>query len=229
MKSRSSYLHMRIPPVPGTPGMEPPTWTTPQKPISGGAVKASHGRKGLKSVVFKAGFSLIGNLMNTLLSWLRKNVYPAPAYWDSSIFLLWESWNCILITPNAFSVLLAISTSQSHLLSVASINLDTVVWKWYILIVSSIDVGGCSTCATPRGVCQLSRALYLGTLLWHGVPCQAPSAHHISPHLSLVRCTTHTLLLRGLSVTGPRQLNSFARFANPALFFHKYPVSPPKC
>lgn len=57
------------------------------------------------------------------------------------------------------SVLLAVSTSQSHLLSVASISLDTAVWKWYLLTVNSVDVGGCRSvqlqevCVNPSGSC----------------------------------------------------------------------------
>lgn len=68
------------------------------------------------------------------------------------------------------------------------------------------------------------RALYSGILFWQGVPYQGLSAHHISPHPSLIRCTAHTLLHRDLSVTGPCQLNSIARFGNSALFFHEYLV-----
>lgn len=148
--------------------------------------------------MYKAGFSLIGDLMN------RSSMKQAHSLLDSErpCILLWHteicqvscSENrgiaspCILIAPNTFdlgaacclNVTVSLAFCSSHQAGCGCsgdglISLSAALAREAVIPLQLGEV-----CVTPRALC-------LGTLLQHGAPRQTPSARCISARLVMGR------------------------------------------
>lgn len=151
-------------------------------------LEASHARSGSTFLVYKAGFSSIGDLMNFCC--LPDSEKAGILLWHTEVCQVSCSENreivspCILITPNAFDLGSACRLNVTVSLALCSFHQAGCGCLGNGLISLSATLPHEAVTVTQLGeVCGTPRALGLRTLPGHGAPHQAPSAHRIPPHL----------------------------------------------
>lgn len=161
-------------------------------------LEAPRARRGSKFPAYKAGFSLIGDLMNRSSMKQARSLLdserPRNLLWRTEICQVSCSENhgiaspCILIAPTACDLGAACCLNVTVSLAFCSSHQAGRGCSGDAVISSSAALAREAVIPLLLGeACVTPRALRLGTLLQHGAPRQAPSARRISARLVMGR------------------------------------------